>query len=260
MPEETAAILPRVAIITGGYAGIGFAAAAQLARQGVSVAIGARTRVEASLNRLEECGSPVYGGVLDVRDTGSVESFVADVERELGPADILVNSAGIGTQQTVSQHDEAKWLDVIDTNLNGCFRMIKACMPGMMSRKWGRIVNVGSTAARTAFPKYAAFCASKSGLLGLNRAVALEGAAHGVTATVVSPTWVQTEMMNKSFQAKAKVRGTSFDEEIGALISELPQQRLVQPEEIGALIAFLCREEAAGITMEDIQVNAAAWW
>ena len=133
-------------------------------------------------------------------------------------------------------------------------------MPDMMSRKWGRIVNVGSTAARTAFPKYAAFCASKSGLLGLNRAVALEGAAHGVTATVVSPTWVQTEMMNKSFEAKAKARGTSFDEEIGALISESPQQRLVQPEEIGALIAFLCREEAAGITMEDIQVNAAAWW
>ena len=121
MPEETAAILPRVAIITSGYAGSGFAAARQLARQGLSVAIGARTRVEASLNRLQECGSPVYGDILDVRDTGSVESFVADVERELGPIDILVNSAGIRTQQTVSQHDEAKWLEVIDTNLNGCF-------------------------------------------------------------------------------------------------------------------------------------------
>ena len=137
MPEETAAILPRVAIITSGYAGSGFATATQLARQGLSVAISARTRVEASLNRLEECGSPVCGGVLDVRDTGSVESFVADVERELGPVDILMNCSGIGTQQTVSQHDEAKWLEVIDTNLNGCFRMIKACMPGMISRKWG---------------------------------------------------------------------------------------------------------------------------
>ena len=84
-------------------------------------------------------------------------------------------------------------------------------------------------------------------------------AAHGVTVTVVSPTWVQTERMNKSFEAKAKARGTSFDEEIGALISESPQQRLVQPEEIGVLIA-LCREQATGITMEDIQVNAAAWW
>ena len=121
-------------------------------------------------------------------------------------------------------------------------------------------MNLGSTAARTAFPKYAAFCASMSGLLGLNRAVALEGAAHGVTATVVSPTWVQTEVENKSFEAKAKARGTSFDEEIGALISESSQLRLVQPEEIGVLIAFLCREEAAGITMEDIQLNAAAWW
>ena len=250
----------RVAIVTGGFAGIGLSAAAELARQGVSVALGARTVVDASLSQLAELSSPVWGGELDVRDTESVRSFVLEVERQLGPVDILVNSAGIGTQQTVSEHDEQKWLDVIDTNLNGCFRMIKACMPGMIERKWGRIVSVGSTAARTAVPKYAAYCASKSGLLGLNRAVALEGAAHGVTATVVSPTWVQTEMMNKSFQAKAKEQGASFEEEIGALVSQSPQKRLVQPQEIGTLIAFLCREEAAGITMEDIQVNAAAWW
>ena len=260
MTEKAPGGQTRVAIVTGGFAGIGLSAAAELARQGVSVARGARTVVDASLSQLAELSSPVWGGELEVRDTESVRSFVLEVERQLGPVDILVNSAGIGTQQTVSEHDEQKWLDVIDTNLNGCFRMIKACMPGMIERKWGRIVNVGSTAARTAVPKYAAYCASKSGLLGLNRAVALEGAAHGVTATVVSPTWVQTEMMNKSFQAKAKEQGTSFEEEIGALVSQSPQKRLVQPQEIGTLIAFLCREEAAGITMEDIQVNAAAWW
>ena len=204
METISTGVQTRVAIVTGGFAGIGLSAAAELARQGVSVALGARTVVDASLSQLAELSSPVWGGVLDVRDTDSVRGFVSEVERQLGPVDILVNSAGIGTQQTVSDHDEEKWLDVIDTNLNGCFRMIKACMPGMIERKWGRIVSIGSTAARTAVPKYAAYCASKSGLLGLNRAVALEGAAHGVTAIVVSPTWVQTEMMNKSFQAKAK--------------------------------------------------------
>ena len=260
MAETASGVKTRVAIVTGGYSGIGLSAAAELARQGVSVAVGARTVVDASLRELAEIGPPVWGGVLDVRDTQSVRAFASEVEQQLGPVDILVNSAGVGTQQTVSEHDEEKWLDIIDTNLNGCFRMIKACMPGMIERKWGRIVSVGSTAARTAVPKHAAYCASKSGLLGLNRAVALEGAAHGVTATVVSPTWVQTDMLNKSFQAKAKEQGTSFEQEIAMLISQSPQQRLVQPGEIGALIAFLCRDEAAGITMEDIQVNAAAWW
>ena len=260
MAETASGGETRVAIVTGGFAGIGLSAAAELARQGVSVAVGARTVVDESLRELAEIGPPIWSGVLDVRDTESVRAFASEVEQQLGPVDILVNSAGIGTRQAVSEHDEEKWLDIIDTNLNGCFRMIKACMPGMMARKWGRIVSVGSTAARTAVPKYAAYCASKSGLLGLNRAVALEGAAHGVTATVVSPTWVQTDMLNKSFQLKAKEQGTSFEQEIAMLISQSPQQRLVQPGEIGALIAFLCREEAAGITMEDIQVNAAAWW
>ena len=260
MAETGSGVKPRVAIVTGGFAGIGLSAAAELVRQGVSVAVGARTIADSSLNQLAELSLPVWGGELDVRDTESVRDFVSEAERQLGPVDILVNSAGIGTQQTVSEHDEQNWLDVIDTNLNGCFRMIKACMPGMIERGWGRIVSVGSTAARAAVPKYAAYCASKSGLLGLNRVVALEGAAHGVTATIVSPTWVQTDMMNKSFLAKAKEQGTSFEEEIAALVNESPQKRLVQPQEIGALIAFLCREEAAGITMEDIQVNAAAWW
>jgi len=251
---------PRVALITGGFSGIGFAAATQLARDGVSVALGGRTVAADRLNELSQFGSAVFGQELDVRDLESVRKFVISVEERLGPVDILVNSAGIGTQQQVQDHDEQKWRDVIDTNLTGCFYMMRACLPGMMERKWGRIVSVGSTAARTAMPGYAAYCASKSGLLGLTRAVALEGAAHGVSATMVSPTWVDTEMMNKSFAAKARAKQSSVAEEIHTYINEAPQKRLVQPAEIGALIAFLCREESLAITMEDIQVNAAAWW
>ncbi len=260
MSDETASLKGRVAIVTGGFSGIGLSAACALARQGVSVALGSRTVIDQSLQQVRDYGQPVHGGVLDVRDSASAAHFFSQVEQNLGAADILVNSAGIGTSQSVAEHDESDWLNVIDTNLTGCFRMMRACLPGMMARGWGRIVSVGSTAARTAVPGYAAYCASKSGLLGLNRAVALEGAAHGITATVVSPTWVQTDMLNASFMAKAQKQGTTFEQEIAALISQSPQQRLVQPHEIGALIAFLCREEARGITMEDIQVNAAAWW
>jgi NAD(P)-dependent dehydrogenase (short-subunit alcohol dehydrogenase family) len=94
----------------------------------------------------------------------------------------------------------------------------------------------------------------------LSRAVALEGAPHGVSSVVISPTWVQTEMFNNSMDIQARKAGRSVDEEIGNLVAEQPQKRLVQPQELGALAAFLCRDEALGITMEDIQLNAGALW
>ncbi len=138
--------------------------------------------------------------------------------------------------------------------------MIRACLPKMIEGRWGRIINIGSTAAKTATADHAAYCASKSGLLGLNRAVALEGAAHGVSSVVIRPTWVQTEMFDSSMTIQACSTGHSVDEEIGKLVSEQPQKRLVQPRELGVLAAFLCRDEALGITMEDIQLNAGALW
>ena len=149
---------------------------------------------------------------------------------------------------------------MIDINLSGPFRMIRACLPKMIERRWGRIINIGSTAATTATADHAAYCASKSGLLGLNRAVALEGAPHGVSSVVISPTWVQTEMMDNSMAIQARNAGSSVAEEYARVIDEQPQRRLVQPGELGALAAFLCRDEALGITMEDIQLNAGALW
>jgi len=166
----------------------------------------------------------------------------------------------VTAHEYVCDHDEQSWLDVIDINLSGPFRMIRACLPKMMERRWGRIINIGSTAATTAVADHAAYCASKSGLLGLNRAVALEGAPHGVSSVVISPTWVQTEMFDSTMAIQARRAGRSSDEQIAALIAEQPQKRLVQPRELGALAAFLCHEDALGITMEDIQVNAGALW
>ena len=128
MPEETAAIFPRVAIITGAMPGSGFAAATTCT-SGCFCCDRCPNQSRGIAQSLEECGSPVYGGVLDVRDTGSVESFVADVERELGPVDILVNSLALEHSKPSASMMKRSG-EVIDTNLNGCFRMIKACMPG----------------------------------------------------------------------------------------------------------------------------------
>lgn len=250
----------RIAIITGGFAGIGKAIAIELAQRGATIAVGARRQPEAVIAELGAVTDRFFYQALDVSNVDSVNAFIEALASEHGHADILVNSAGVTAHEFVCGHDEKSWLDVIDINLSGPFRMIRACLPKMIERRWGRIINIGSTAATTATADHAAYCASKSGLLGLNRAVALEGAPHGVSSVVISPTWVQTEMFDSSMAIQARNAGRSVDEEIAAIVEDLPQKRLVQPQELGALAAFLCRDEALGITMEDIQLNTGALW
>lgn len=251
----------RIAIVTGGFNGIGKAIAIALAGHGATIAVGARREPSAAvIEELDAAAEHLFYQRLDVADVDSIDAFTDALASAYGHADILVNSAGVTAHEFVCGHNEQSWLDVIDINLSGPFRMIRACLPKMIEGHWGRIINIGSTAATTAVADHAAYCASKSGLLGLNRAVALEGAAHGVSSVVISPTWVQTEMFESSMAIQARKNGRSVEEEIAALVAEQPQQRLVQPHELGALAAFLCRDEALGITMEDIQLNAAALW
>lgn len=250
----------RVAVVTGGFTGIGKAISKALAERGATIAVGSRNLPGDVIEELDEVADQFFYQRLDVADVDSIDAFMDGLVRAYGHADILVNSAGVTAHEYVCDHDEQSWLDVIDINLSGPFRMIRACLPKMMERRWGRIINIGSTAATTAVADHAAYCASKSGLLGLNRAVALEGAPHGVSSVVISPTWVQTEMFDSTMAIQARRAGRSSDEQIAALIAEQPQKRLVQPRELGALAAFLCHEDALGITMEDIQVNAGALW
>ena len=242
----------RTAIVTGGNRGIGRAIAEELTRRGAQVAVGSRSAVQH--------GGSAFSAALDVHESASVERFVAAVEDALGPADILVNCAGITAHELVEGHDETAWLDVIDANLSGPFRTIRATIGGMKQRGWGRIVNIASTAARSAVADHAAYCASKAGLIGLTKAVSVEGAPHGVTCVAVSPTWVETEMLRSSAAVMAKKAGRSLDAELAEIGKSNPQGRIVQPREIAALVAFLCSDFAPGLTMEDIQINAGAHW
>ncbi|MEM9913100.1 MAG: SDR family oxidoreductase, partial [Pseudomonadota bacterium] len=136
----------------------------------------------------------------------------------------------------------------------------RAVLPAMIEQGYGRIVNIASTAAHTAMADHPAYCASKSGLLGLSRAAALEGAPHGVACITVSPTWVETDMLQHSAALMARENGTDVAEEIADLARANPQNRLVQPEEVAAVVAFACSEQAPALTMEDIQVSAGAHW
>ena len=250
----------RVAVVTGGAEGIGRAIAEVLTRRGADVVIGARRCADADYAAAVEAETGCAAFGLDVCDAASVGGFFEAVRARLGPPAILVNAAGISVHQKISEHDDRAWDDVIETNLTGCYRTIRACLPGMLDAGWGRIVNIASTAATTADVTHGAYCASKAGLLGLTRAVALEGAPRGVTCTAVSPTWVETEMLRASAAKMAARAGTTPEAEIAGMAQANPQNRLVQPSEIAELVSFLCSELAPGLTMEDIQLNAGAHW
>ncbi|MCZ4353095.1 SDR family oxidoreductase [Roseovarius aestuarii] len=245
----------RTAFVSGGLSGMGLSIATRLAAHGARVAVGSR-RVG------QEDELPFLAVPLDVQDSVQVTRAIATAEDELGPIDILINAAGITTEQGVVGHSDELWQRVIETNLTGAFRLTRAVLPGMIARKWGRVINIGSTAATVGWADNPAYCASKAGLLGLTRCVALEGAAHGVGCTMISPTWVETDMLHSDTAeiAEREGKGRTSADLIREIRDENPQKRIIQPDEVAALAAFLCRDEALGLSMDNIQVTGGALW
>ncbi len=252
----------RTAIVTGGLSGMGLAIARRLAQDGTTVVIGARRASDESQVRriLGANSGKLHAAGLDVRSRESVDGFVAEVVETHGGVDILINAAGVYEEAAVIDHPEQIWDDHIDTNLSGTFRMIRAVMPHMKRRGWGRIINMASVAAHNGMANNAAYCASKAGLLGLGRCVSLEGAAHGVTCVSISPTWVETEMLRRFIDADMKATGQTLEQVRAEYAKSNPQNQLVQPSEVAELAAFLASDAARALTMEDFQVNAGSLW
>ena len=270
----------RAAMVTGGASGMGRALALAFAGAGADVAIGSllagqavsqtggelsylpgKDELAETAREIEDQGVRVLAMELDVTSTVSVEEFCEATIEALGNVDILANSAGITAEQTICGHPETLWHKVIDVNLNGTYRTIKLCLPGMIERKWGRIINIASTAASIGAPSSGAYCASKAAVVGLTRCVALEGAKHGVTCNAISPTWVETGFGRHWMTRIAEDQeGRSGESYIAEARNANPQKRLIQTEEIGALALFLCSEEARGLTMQDLTVSAGSLW
>lgn len=252
----------RVAIVTGGLTGIGRATATRFRAAGMSVHVGARRGDDPAFRADAErlFGGPVAISALDVRCSDSVAAFVDRVMAAEGRIDVLVNAAGIYDEAPIEGHPDALWSDTLDTNLTGSFKMIRAVMPGMVARGWGRIVNIASMAAHTGMAGNAAYCASKAGLLGLGRCVSLEGAPHGVTCASISPTWVETEML-RQFIAQDIARTGQPEAEVRATYeASNPQGKLVQPDEIAELVLYLASDAGRAMTMADYPVNAGSPW
>ncbi len=268
----------RVAWVTGGVTGMGRAIATALSGAGAHVAVGSLgagkstggdsyahlpgdDEVAEAVDAIAVAGGAARAFDLDLRDDASVEAFHRATVDAFGPVDILVNAAGVSAQSLIADGDDATWYGVIDVNLNGPYRTTKRVLPGMIERGWGRIVNIASTAANVGFPRNGAYCASKSGLLGLTRCVALEGAPHGVTCNAINPGSVGTGMMREGSERRIKLgQGTSVEENFALIAEDMPQKRLITVEEIAAMALFLCRDEARGLTMEDIDIAGGALW
>jgi 3-oxoacyl-[acyl-carrier protein] reductase len=221
--------IPRTVLVTGGSRGIGLACARGFA------AAGHRVAVTFSSTPVDEPG--VLAVKCDVTDAGQVEAAVTQVEEQLGPVEVLVANAGITRDGLLVRMSEADFTDVIDTNLTATWRLTKRVLPKMMKARWGRIIVVSSVGAYIGAPGQANYAASKAGLIGLARSIAREYGPRGITANVVAPGPIDTDMLASMPEAKR-----------AELAAQVPVGRVGTPDEVAVAVAFLASEPAAYIT------------
>jgi NAD(P)-dependent dehydrogenase (short-subunit alcohol dehydrogenase family) len=200
-----------------------------------------------------------------VADLGRPEGCtlaVAETERRLGPIEILVCNHGIGSahERVVWEQRPEVWDETMRVNLDSPFHLSRLVLPGMIQRKFGRIVYTSSTAGLLAEEAGSAYTTSKHGLLGLMRSVAADGGAYGVTSNAVLPGWVRTEMAERSARQEAEDRGVSTDQVWEERAALYPPGRVVTPQEVAATIAFLASEESSGVSGEAIRVALGGVW
>jgi 3-hydroxybutyrate dehydrogenase len=250
-----------VALVTGGGRGIGEAVARVLADAGAAVLVAGR-----SLDQLERVSSDICaaGGraapvVCDVTSTGSVDAAFANARAAFGaPVDILVNNAGIAVSAPLSAVDEAMWARHLDVNLTGTYRCTRAALPSMIERGFGRVINMASLAGRVGGAYISAYSASKHGVLGFTRSVALEVATRGITVNAICPGYVETDMSRAAVTRIARTTGRTEQEALKKLEATSPQKRLIAPDEVAAVALFLASREAHGITGQAINVDGGA--
>jgi 3-hydroxybutyrate dehydrogenase len=252
----------RVALVTGGGRGIGRAVALAFAREGAGIAVAARTveeieRVAAEIRSAS--GTEALAVACDVSRLESIESAFSQVtERFARGIDILVNNAGIAESAPLVKTDDELWQRHMAINLSATFYCMRAALPAMIERGWGRIINIASIAGKTGAPYIAAYSASKHGVLGLTRSAAMEVAAKGVTVNAICPGYVETEMTTRGIENITAKTGRTAEEALDAIKRMSPQNRLVTPEEVAALALLLASHEGRGINGQAINVDGGS--
>ncbi len=250
---STKALAGKSAIVTGSTSGIGLGIARAFAQAGMHVMLngfGDAAEIEQTRADLEKTfGVKVAYSGADMTKPEEIAGMVAEAAKRLGKVDVLVNNAGIQHVEAIETFPVAKWDAIIAINLSSAFHAIRAVVPEMKARNWGRIINVASAHALVASPFKSAYVAAKHGVLGLTKTVALETAEHGITVNAICPGYVLTPLVQKQIPETAKARNLTEEQVIrDVLLHAQPTRKFVTTEEIGALAVFLCTGGGASIT------------
>ncbi len=250
----------KVALVTGSTSGIGHGIALALAAEGAGIMLngfGDAAQIEALRAAMAaEHGVRVAYFGADISQPDQIAAMVAETEAKFGSLDILVNNAGIQFTANVEDFPTERWDAIIAINMSGVFHGMKAAIPGMKQRGWGRIINIASAHGLVASAQKVAYVAAKHGVLGMTKVAAIELANHGVTVNAICPGWVLTPLVQKQLDDRAKQEGTTVEEQKHRFLTE--KQAMAEfstPEQIGALSVFLCSEGAKTITGAPLSID-----
>jgi 3-hydroxybutyrate dehydrogenase len=241
------------AIVTGSTSGIGLAYARALAAEGATVLIngfGDAAAIETERAALEATsGAKALHDPADMSKPDQIAALVARAEKELGSVDIVISNAGIQHVAPIDEFPIEKWDAIIAINLSSTFHLMRAAIPLMKARGWGRIITTASAHSLVASPNKSAYVTAKHGIAGLTKTAALEVATHGITVNCISPGYVWTPLVENQSPDTMKTRNLTREQVINdVLLDAQPTKQFVQPEQVAALALFLCRDEAAAIT------------
>jgi len=239
-----------IALVTGASRGIGQGILLTLARAGALV-IGTATTTEGAARisaALKAEGLSGSGAVLNVTDPASVDALFTWIKEQFGNVSILVNNAAITQDNLFLRMKEDEWFQVMDTNLNSVYRLSKACIRDMIKTRFGRIINIGSVVGTTGNPGQVNYCASKAGVVGLSKALALEVGSRDITVNTVAPGFITTDMTN-----------ALSEEQRNAIFARIPMQKLGTVDDIAAAVLFLASKEAGYITGQTLHVNGGMY-
>ena len=248
------------ALVTGSTSGIGLAIARAMAAQGANVTIngfGDKAAIEKERSGIEkEFGVKAVYSAADMTKPAEIADMVKTAEKTFGSLDVLVNNAGIQFVSPIEDFPIDKWDQILAINLSAAFHAIRTAVPGMKSRKWGRIISTASAHSLVASPFKSAYVTAKHGLAGLTKTVALELATFGVTCNCISPGYVWTPLVEKQIPDTAKARGITEEEvKRDVILAAQPTKEFVTVEEVASLAVYLCSDAARSITGANLSID-----
>ncbi len=248
------------ALVTGSTSGIGLAIARAMAAQGANVTIngfGDNAAIEKERSGIEkEFGVKAVYSPADMTKPAEIANMVKTAEKTFGSLDVLVNNAGIQFVAPIEEFPIDKWDQIIAINLSAAFHAIRAAVPGMKSRKWGRIISTASAHSLVASPFKSAYVTAKHGIAGLTKTVALELATFGVTCNCISPGYVWTPLVEKQIPDTAKARGITEEQvKRDVILAAQPTKEFITVEEVASLAVYLCSDAAKSITGANLSID-----